>query len=196
MTAVPAAEKKKLITEAELILMNQEGRFEIIDGEPVETTMMGKLQVVTAANLFRLLDAIVTRQKLGYLFPDGLIYLMWMQGRGIKGALIPDVSFIRKDNILKKWEAGNYPGAPDLAVEVVSAGDDAEKVLNKVRSYLDRGTEEVWVIYPETARELHQYRKDQRSIEVFHEGDTLDASAFFPDVSIVIADLFKLPELD
>lgn len=197
MTALPIAEEKKLITEEELILLNQDRRVEVIDGELVETTIMGGLQVNAADNLYDILKPVVRENKLGYLFSDGLIYLMWMKGKGIKGALIPDVSFIRKANIVKNWDmAGNYPGAPDLAVEVISSGDDAQKVLSKVRSYLQRGTEEVWLIYPKAVRELHQYRNNRRSIEVFTDQDTLDANAFFPDVSLVIADLFRLPELE
>lgn len=189
-------DEEEFITEEDLIVMNQDGRVEIFDGQPVEAAAMGGLEINAAANLYDLLRPVVKKSKSGFLFPDGLIYLMWMEGKSLKGAYIPDLSFIRKANIVKGWKhIGNYPGAPDLAVEVVSSGDDAPKVLRKVRGYLQRGTEEVWLIFPEV-KELHQYRKDRRSIEVFAEGDTFDAGTFFPGVKIVIADLFTLPELE
>lgn len=39
---------------------------------------------------------------------------------------------------------------PDLAVEVVSPNDTAEKLSRKLRDYMDAGIPLVWVIYPGT----------------------------------------------
>lgn len=89
----------------------------------------------------------------------------------------------------------NYPGVPDLAIEVISPTNDAEDMLKKIRIYLERGTEQVWLMYPEAA-EIHLYLRDNpQQVRVYRGTDKLDASAFFPNVEIVVADLFVLPTL-
>lgn len=47
---------------------------------------------------------------------------------------------------------GYIPGAPDLAVEVVSPGDTATEVLEKVDEWLDADARMVWVVYPSLLR--------------------------------------------
>jgi hypothetical protein len=44
---------------------------------------------------------------------------------------------------------GSLPKAPDLAVEVISPGDPARQVLDRVGEYLQAGVRLVWVIEPE-----------------------------------------------
>lgn len=55
---------------------------------------------------------------------------------------------------------GYWPGAPDLAVEVVSPSDRLADVLEKVEEYLAHGTRLVWVIDPE-ARKAIVFRPGQ-----------------------------------
>jgi Uma2 family endonuclease len=52
------------------------------------------------------------------------------------------------------------PGAPDLAVEIISPSESAAQSLDKVRLYLQHGTAEVWQVYPKS-----------RSVQI-HRGDT------------------------
>ena len=54
---------------------------------------------------------------------------------------------------------GFFPGAPDLAVEVLSPDDRAAAVLAKVQSWLDAGSAAVWVVDPKT-RTVSVYSKD------------------------------------
>ncbi|MGD9892184.1 MAG: Uma2 family endonuclease [Dehalococcoidia bacterium] len=66
---------------------------------------------------------------------------------------VPDIGFVRAERIpADGLPAGFWPGAPDLAIEVVSPTDRFANVLVKVREYLDAGTLLVWVIDPETRR--------------------------------------------
>jgi len=50
----------------------------------------------------------------------------------------PDVSFVRTSRLQDPDEY--FDGAPDLAVEIVSPGDDASDLCEKIRQYLDAGT--------------------------------------------------------
>jgi Uma2 family endonuclease len=54
-----------------------------------------------------------------------------------------------------KWPVGQPPPPkgdwniiPDLAVEVLSPGNDFEKMLGKLREYFDYGVTEVWIVAP------------------------------------------------
>jgi Uma2 family endonuclease len=49
------------------------------------------------------------------------------------------------------------PGAPDLAIEVISPSERPSESHRKVLSYLQHGVAEVWQIYPESlALEIHK----------------------------------------
>lgn len=190
MTAVPAAEPK-LLTEAEYEALGN--RFEIIDGQLRERMPMSSKSVVARDNLYDILKPFVKQHDLGYLFNDGMIFYMWKTTKGIKGAFVPDIAFVRKANLAQNWTLDkNYPGIPDLAIEVVSSRDEAEKVITKAYQYLDRGTEQVWVVYPE-ARVIHQYFRDRPDTVRVYQGEAkINADAFFPGVEIVVSRLFQL----
>ena len=61
----------------------------------------------------------------------------------------PDVLYISAERIAVAGPPRSYwQGAPDLAAEVVSPGDGAIAVREKVRHYLEAGARVVWVVYP------------------------------------------------
>src|SRR5262249_54036140 len=142
----------------------------------------------------RLLDTIVDEKQSGILFGDGLIYLAWRIENSINSAFVPDISYLRHKTRLPEWNfSDDYPGVPDLAIEVPSEHDNGEKLMKKIRVYLERGCEQVWVVYP-VVQELHQYRiEGTHTVHVYRSGDKLDAAAFFPGVEILITDIFKYP---
>jgi len=98
------------------------------------------------------------------------------------------VAFVRRDRLVGASGEGFFPGAPDLAVEVVSPTDLAGEVAKKVEEYLEAGTELVWVAYPQT-RHVVVYRSGG-------EGRILGADAaiggehVMPGFTCLVADLF------
>jgi Uma2 family endonuclease len=192
-TFIPTEDK--WIVESDYVALGNQ--YEIIDGELVERGLMSTKAVIARDNLYDLLKSHARQNNLGYVFGDGVVYYLFKETRGIKGALIPDISFIRTANLMPSWTIDdNYPGAPDLAIEVISPSNTAEEMALKVRRYLEAGTQEVWLIYPE-AEELHQYLRDQmNNSHIYRIGSVLEPETFFPSLKIVIADLFKLPQLN
>lgn len=188
-------ETSELLSEAEYEALGE--YYEIIDGRAVERVPMIPLSVIVRDNIYRFFRTINDDKKRGYLFGDGVIYLMWKTERGLKGAFMPDVSFIRAENVVAGWDITlNYPGVPDLAVEVVSPTDLAEIVMTKARRYLERGTEQLWLVFP-TLQEVYIYYRDAlESVQILRGEATLDAGAFFPGVQLPIAEFFKLPKLE
>ncbi|BCP66082.1 Uma2 family endonuclease [Thermus thermophilus] len=71
----------------------------------------------------------------------------------------PDVWFLSHEKLKEVAREGFYEGAPDLAVEVVSPGEEAEGVLAKVLDYLEAGAKAVWLVYPEL-----------KAVEVYGQG--------------------------
>ena len=183
------------ITEEALMALGSDARVEVINGELIEMSPVGGLHHYIARNIQRILDQYALTNDSGEVFFDGLIFLLRKEGPGLKGAQVPDVSYTRNEHIPPDWVIERpFPGAPDLAIEVMSPDDKAEIVLLKTRKYLEAGGEEVWVVYPES-RELHEYRHGDAAdtVRVYRLGDTVDVEALFPGLTLRMADIFRLP---
>jgi Uma2 family endonuclease len=57
------------------------------------------------------------------------------------------------------------PGAPDIAIEVISPSERASESYDKVRAYLRNGTTEVWQIYPKSRTVQIHRGETARSLE-------------------------------
>ena len=102
----------------------------------------------------------------------------------------PDVAFImaaRAD--AARAIRGYFPGAPDLAVEVISPSDAFSDVEEKVFEWRDAGSLAVVVVDPR-----HRCVTDNRSkgdVLVVGEAEMLDLSLVLPDFSVLVRDLFE-----
>lgn len=188
---------KAKITEADLLRLGAQDRlFEIIDGEIVEIQPVGVQHSDIADNTYDILKPFARANKLGEVRMDSLIFVLHTDPEaGIRKTRIPDVSFVRKGRLPKDFDRSRpFPGAPDLAVEVVSPDEGADELLAKVYDYLTYGTDEVWVLYS-SQQELHQYIRGEKHSHIFSANDDF-TSALFPGLTIKIADLFLIPEAE
>jgi Uma2 family endonuclease len=169
-------------------------RVEIIDGEIVEMPAAGFAHHFIARNFYRVLDVHVVNHSLGEVFFDGLTYLMLSDAKRLKDSFVPGVSFIRAENLIAEFDINKpYPGIPDLAVEVISPSENADDVQTKIRTYLDKGTEQVWVAYP-TTKEVYQYRGDKNpEIRIYRNGEKMDVESLFPGLELTLEMIFALP---
>ena len=62
--------------------------------------------------------------------------------------LRPDVCLLLPTNRSTGWDRIPIPGAPDLAIEVISPSERTTESQAKVQAYLRDGVSEVWQIYP------------------------------------------------
>jgi Uma2 family endonuclease len=103
----------------------------------------------------------------------------------------PDVAFVRAERIAEaRLPTGFWPGAPDLAVEVLSPSDTADEVGEKVAEYLRAGTELVVLVYPRT-RPVGLFRPDSTA-RFLTEDETLALGEPLPGFTCRVADLFDL----
>lgn len=124
---------------------------------------------------------------------DGLTYVLKVSDSSVQKTRLPDLSYIKPGRIPANFDWSQpFPGAPDLAVEVVSPNEDATELQGKIRDYFEAGTEEVWVIYPDH-RTLHQYRRaDPTTVRLYNADDTLEPAGLFPGLALQVADLFVI----
>jgi Uma2 family endonuclease len=89
----------------------------------------------------------------------------------------------------------NADFAPDLAVEVLSRGDDVSDIDRKVMQYQRSGVRLVWVIHP-VIQAIDVYRlKDGLKLQRLLIDDELDGEDVIPGFRLAVQRLFDLPNV-
>jgi Uma2 family endonuclease len=101
----------------------------------------------------------------------------------------PDAAFVSKERYARVGDVPSYwPGAPDLAIEVLSPSDNYAEVEEKVFDWLDAGARLVIVFNPRK-RSATAYRS-RSSIRVHTDSETLDASDVVPGWMFKVSQAF------
>jgi len=174
-----------LITAGELIQLPDDGLFhELDEGRLVCMPPSAFKSSQVAMRLLIRLGTFVDQHDLGIIAGEGGGVLL---RRGPDTVRAPDISFIRKDRAVDTGR-GYFPGAPDLAVEVLSPSDRYAAVARKVSQYLSAGTRLVWVLDP-YSRTAAVHRPDREVIELGEDG-TLDGEDVIPGFRAALADIW------
>lgn len=98
----------------------------------------------------------------------------------------PDQAFVSNLNLAENPPPaqGYWPAAPDLAVEIVSPGDSADDINDKVNDYLEFGVRLVWVIYPRR-KQAHVFRPD-RPMRVVNADGKLEGEDVLPGFEVAM----------
>lgn len=94
---------ERLLSMDELLALD-DARVEIINGELVEMTAAGMTHQLIARNVQRPLDAYALTHGNGEVFGDGLTFLMFSEAKGLKDSFVPDVCFIRNENLMPMFD--------------------------------------------------------------------------------------------
>lgn len=135
----------RTMTEDELMrLPRGEHRYELVEGELRTMAPANSDHGVTVVNLTVPLGAYVKQQRLGAVLGAETGFTVSKKPDTV---LAPNIAFVRRDRIPAGGMPRKYfPGAPDLAVEVVSPGDTVFEVDEKVQRWLAAGCRAVWVV--------------------------------------------------
>jgi len=130
-------------TSADLALLPEDGkRYEIIDGELFVTRAPHWQHQKVCGRLFTVLDMWSISCGLGYaVIGAGVIF-------GDNDDVIPDVVWVSKARYNSLIDqAGHLLGAPELVIEVLSAGKENERRDRevKLKLYSSRGVLEYWI---------------------------------------------------
>lgn len=128
----------------------------------------------------------IEQQDLGRIFLAETGFLISRDPDTVRA---PDIAFIHKDHLPSKDpQEAFWPGAPDLAVEVVSPGDTTGELDDKVRAWLDAGVMLVWVVNPKW-QNVTVYRSST-DIKILNEDDELDGQEAVPGFRCRVGDIF------
>ncbi len=104
-------------------------------------------------------------------------------------ACVPDVSLVESEWLATVNRDLRFPGAPILAVEVVSS-ESATRVAQKIEIYLNGGAKAVWVVYPE--RQLLDVHYPGGRSRRLHAEDTLAEPELLEGFALPLKNLFNI----
>jgi Uma2 family endonuclease len=171
-------------------LLMMDGLFELVDGRLVEKHMSfigGK----TATRVITILSAFVAEHRLGEIVPEVSFKCFPLKPTQVRR---PDIAFISTARLVNVPDEGHVPIRPDLAIEIISPGDEAYELDYKLEDYESAGIPLVWILNPslKTVRVIHPNKptiklrgEDQLSGEDILPGFTTKVTELFPAESSV-----------
>lgn len=178
---------KQLTAEELLQLTSDRFRYELIEGELRIMEPPGSEHGFVAMRIGVRLANHVENNKLGHVFAAETGFLLRSNPDTVRA---PDASFVSQELFdrvgLRK---GYWPGAPDLAVEVLSPTDTHPEIERKVRDWLDAGARMVVAVDP-VDRSASVYRAAEDIVVIGDDG-VLDGADVVPGWRLPLRDVFE-----
>ncbi len=186
------ASAKAPVTPDELLTLPDSVNNELIDGNLVERHMGSESSAIAMA-IGTILLTFVKANRRGHVFTTDCGYQCFpaFPERVRK----PDVSFIQTGRLPgERIPEGHTRILPDLAVEVISPGDLAYEVDEKVEQYLTAGVRLVWVVSPKTRTVRIHRPKDAHHgpIGALAESDHIWGEDILPGFQCPVAEFFQI----
>lgn len=174
-------------TAEDLLNMPDDGhRYELVGGELRRMAPAGGQHGYLASKIGRLLGNHAEASGLGRVYAAETGFLISQDPDTVRA---PDAAFVGRARLDETGEPSGYrPGAPDLAVEVVSPNDRHSEVVEKALAWLDAGCRMVLVADPER-RAITVYRS-REEIRILVEGDAVDGADVVPGWALPVAEIF------
>jgi Uma2 family endonuclease len=178
-------------------LYEEEGPFELIDGERIVMSPPKFGHSYTANHLLRALMNFILPRHLGEAFLETPFVLTSPDDPNwVKGSRVPDVMFIRAERLAAykqanpNWKEQPLALVPDLVVEIVSPTDRYTDINKKIEQYLEDGVPLAWVLDPQRrAVAVHEAGKAQAT--KFMVGQTLTGGEVIPGFEIAVSSIFE-----
>lgn len=172
------------ITIDEFAEMPLQGIWELVDGEPIESSPAAGRSGWINATIVALPANYVRQSGLGRAFSAETGFVLFEDRQTVRS---PDAAVVLR-NRLAELPDSFVPMAPDLAVEVLSPSDRMADAMSKVSMYLQAGVRLVWLIDPATLT-VTIFRQDAAP-KMVSEGDILDGGDVLPGFSVPVAEIF------
>ena len=161
-------------------------RHELVRGELREMSPAGNEHGYLAMKVGRLLGNHVEDNKLGWVYAAETGFKIASDPDTVRA---PDAAFVSRERVEKVGRvAGFWPGAPDLAVEVVSPGDTHAEVVEKALSWLEAGCRMVLVAEPE--RKAVTVYRSREDIRIVTGDEAVDGADVVPGWRLPVAEIF------
>lgn len=137
-------------------------------------------------NLHTILGSFIRQKRLGKVFGAETGFQLAADPDTVRA---PDFAFISNQRIPKKLPKTSYwPGAPDLAVEVLSPSDRTGEVDEKITEWLTAGAQAVWVVDPKL--QIVTIHEPGKPAQIRSAGETLQGDPVVPGFSCAVDELF------
>ena len=180
--------KTRLMTAEDLERLPEDHmRHELVEGELRTMPPAGHTHGSVAHDIALSLGQHVKANQLGKVYAAETGFILATDPDTVRA---PDVAFVTSGRLtLITRNEGFFPGAPDLAAEVVSPGDLYSEVEEKVKSWLGSGARLVIVVDPKTKTvKVHRGLND---IQTLTQGDTLEGGEVVPGWTLSLNELFS-----
>jgi Uma2 family endonuclease len=162
-------------------------RHELVRGELVTMPPTGDIHGARTGRITLRLGEFIDKHNLGLFFGAETGFLL---ARNPDTVRAPDFAFLSQARLAQQNLTGKfYPGAPDLAVEVLSPSDTASEVLEKIDAWLAAGTRMVWVVDPE--KQTLTVYAPERQPRTLRLADTLQGEDVLPGFQLPLAEIFR-----
>jgi Uma2 family endonuclease len=179
----------KVWAEEELQALPEDGYIhEVVNGEMVRSPKNNFQHECIFNRLFLALGQFNQQHRLGVVRGSNAGF--WMKNQNCRA---PDMSFIPKRRLQELGFQPNsrrfFPGAPDLAVEILSPNNARAEIDERLRDFFESGTQISWIINPET--ECVEVCHSLTRRKLVGTGGLFDGEHLLPGFTYPIADLFK-----
>ena len=178
----------KPVNAEDLLRLSGDGtRRELVRGEVHTMTPAGNIHGRIAINLTTPLDSYVREHELGTVYAAETGFKIASDPDTVRD---PDAAFVSRARVETVGDIeGYWPGAPDLAVEVVSPNDSYAALEEKVADWLRAGTRMVVVVEPR-GRTV-SVRRSITEVVVLAEGDVLDGDDVVSGWALPVVEVFR-----
>jgi Uma2 family endonuclease len=181
-----AVEARRITADELLAMPDDSMRRELVLGELRVMMAPGFRHGRVALEVARVLANYVKEHGLGVVVAAETGFVLARDPDTVRA---PDAAFIAKDRADAVGDTAKYwPGAPDLAVEVVSPEDRPREVVEKALAWLAAGTIAVLVLDP--AKQTATIYRAGGEARLHTGEDTLDLSDAVPGFTVALVPLF------
>jgi Uma2 family endonuclease len=170
---------------------NIDKRFELIDGSIELVNPPKPKHAYTADRFYVALDHYGQETQSGIAFSDSVGYDL---PNG--DSLIPDASFVSREQIWFPLPDDNFTFAPLVAVEVASPSNSSRDLYDKAESFLECGTKVVWIAYlgKQIVDVCHRNPDGKLVVEKLGLNATISGEDILPGFTLPVKDIFPPQE--
>lgn len=173
----------KLVTADELARVAADGPVELVEGEIREMSPAGFEHGRIAMLVGISLGTWVRSNGLGEVTAAETGFILRRDPDTVRA---PDIGFVRRERLVQT--SGFFPGAPDLAIEVISPGDTYSEVEEKVSDWLRSGVKMVVIVDPaKKSASVHRSMTETRRLTI---DGVIDGEDVVPGWRLEMRELF------
>ena len=175
------------VTAEELLHLPDDGfHYELVRGELIKMAPAGSEHGKLAMEFGWRLAQYVRTHQLGNVYAAETGFHLASNPDTVRA---PDAAFVSQSRVEEAGVVtGYWPGAPDLAVEVISPSDTYSQVQDKALHWLNAGTRMVVVVDP--GQQTVTVYRSLTDIVLLTTGDELDGKDVVPGWVLPVDELF------